>query len=431
MRHPIQTMMDRRRSGLKVGVPSYCSANELVLEAALLRAKTMNRPVLIEATANQVNQFGGYTGLTPADFYRKVLRKADEIGVPEEQVILGGDHLGPLTWQKLPEKEAMENARELVSQYVYAGFTKIHIDTSMKVADDPEGVLETRTIARRGVELYRAAMEAYRKRKTEFPGAVRPVFVIGSEVPIPGGEHREAEAASVTEPSAMENTILTYRELFGQSGLPAAWDDIVALVVQLGVEFGSEKILRYDRERASALCRKLKDYPGLCFEAHSTDYQSSADLKKMVEDGAAILKVGPALTYGLRETCYALSMMEAELVPEWERAFFIQRSDAAMLKDPGNWEQYYHGDERQMSLQRKYSFSDRCRYYIGQKEVAEAMEKLFANLRKHPVPMCVLHQYLPKAYSKILSGELRPDPRDLAISGICDVMSDYEKAVSP
>ena len=55
MKHPLQVMMEKRRQGIRCGIPSYCSANELVLEIALRRAKMLNKPVLIEATANQVN----------------------------------------------------------------------------------------------------------------------------------------------------------------------------------------------------------------------------------------------------------------------------------------------------------------------------------------------------------------------------------------
>ena len=136
MKHPLQEMMDKRRQGIRCGIPSYCSANELVIEIALRRAKERSIPVLIEATANQVNQFGGYTGMKPADFYQMVLKMAKDIDLPENMMILAGDHLGPLTWQKLPEAEAMKNSVELVYQYARAGFTKIHLDTSMKVADD-------------------------------------------------------------------------------------------------------------------------------------------------------------------------------------------------------------------------------------------------------------------------------------------------------
>ncbi len=157
--------MDKRREGIRCGIPSYCSANELVIEIALRRAKERNIPVLIEATADQVNQFGGYTGMKPADFYQMVLKMASDIGLPENMMILAGDHLGPLTWQKLPESKAMENSVELVYQYARAGFTKIHLDTSMKVADDPEGLLQTEVIARRGAKLYKAAMKGYEELK--------------------------------------------------------------------------------------------------------------------------------------------------------------------------------------------------------------------------------------------------------------------------
>ena len=160
-KNPMQVMMERRRAGEKIGIPSYCTANELVIEEILLRAKETNIPTLIEATANQVNQFGGYTGMKPADYCRFVLDLAKKTGCPEELIILAGDHLGPLTWQHLPEAEAMANAEELVYQYTRAGFTKIHLDTSMKVADDPDGLLSTETIAGRGVRLYQVCMRAF------------------------------------------------------------------------------------------------------------------------------------------------------------------------------------------------------------------------------------------------------------------------------
>lgn len=183
MKHPLQEMMDQHRNGEKIGIPSYCTANELVLEECLIRAKKLGIPVLIEATANQVNQYGGYTGMKPADFYNKVLDMAKEIGVPESQIILGGDHLGPLTWRNEPEAEAMAKSEELVYQYTHAGFTKIHLDTSMKVADDPEGALSTETVAKRGACLYQVCMKAYEDLLKEKPNAMRPVFIVGSEVP--------------------------------------------------------------------------------------------------------------------------------------------------------------------------------------------------------------------------------------------------------
>lgn len=429
MKHPIQQMMDQRREGKICGIESVCSANGFVLEVALKRSKLFNAPVLIEATANQVNQFGGYTGMYPKDFYEMVLKMAAEIGVPENHIILGGDHLGPLTWQNLPETEAMEKSETLVYQYARAGFTKIHLDTSMKVADDPEGLLSTETIARRGATLYKAAMKGYEELKAEKPDAMRPVFVIGSEVPIPGGAQEAEDTLAVTKPEAFRDTVATYRRVFKEEGIEDGMNDVVAVVTQPGVEFGDDQVFLYDHDAATELCAALKEFPEVCFEGHSTDYQSKECLKRMVEDGIAILKVGPALTYGLRESLFSLSMMEKELVPEEKQAHFIETLEKVMLEKPDNWKKHYHGDEKQLALCRKYRFSDRGRYYIGRPEVVESINKLFENLREYPIPMNMLHQYMPISYIKVRDGIIPLDPRELALDGVVAFMEDYEYAI--
>lgn len=429
MKHPLQEMMEKRRAGIRCGIPSYCSANELVIEIALRRAKEQNTPVLIEATANQVNQFGGYTGMQPRDFYQMVLAMAKAIDLPENRIILAGDHLGPLTWQNLPEAEAMENSRELVYRYARAGFTKIHLDTSMKVADDAPGLLPTEVVARRGAALYKAAMKGYEELKAEKPGAIRPVFVIGSEVPIPGGATEAEDTLAVTKPEAFRDTVSAYRRVWVAEGIGEGMADVVAVVVQPGVEFGDDQVFYYDPQAAAALCAALAEFPGICFEGHSTDYQTAACLHDMVTDGIAILKVGPALTFGLREALFALSMMETELVPAGERADFIGTLERVMLAHPENWEKHYHGTEQQRALCRKYSYSDRARYYIGQPEVVAAMNRLFENLRAYPIPMNMLHQYMPLSYAKVCAGKLALDPRELAMDGIAQFMLDYEGAV--
>ena len=429
--HPLVQMMQRRKEGAPCGIPSYCSANKFVLEAALRRAKETGDPVLIEATANQVNQFGGYTGMKPKDFYNLVRQMAADAGLPEEQLILGGDHLGPLTWQHLPEAEAMELAKALVYEYARAGFTKIHLDTSMKLHCDPEGPLSVHTVARRGAVLYREAMRGYSDLLAENPQAVRPVFVIGSEVPIPGGAQEAEDSLSVTSPEDFRQTVLTYQQVFAGEGITEGLQNVIAVVVQPGVEFGDDQVFLYDHNAAKDLCAALSGFPGLCFEGHSTDYQSPACLRQMVRDGIAILKVGPALTYGLREALFSLSLMEKELVPEDRRAHFIETLEQAMLQAPENWKKHYHGDEKQLALARKYSFSDRARYYMDQPQVISAIDRLFENLRLAPIPMNMLHQYMPVPYSKVRDGQLSLDPKELALDGIVGFMLDYEFATAP
>ena len=430
MKHPMQEMMEKRRQGIKCGIPSYCTANELALEIALRRAKLLNQPVLIEATANQVNQYGGYTGMLPKDFYKLVLDMAAAIDLPEQMVILAGDHLGPLTWQNLPEAEAMEKSIELVYQYTRAGFTKIHLDTSMKVADDAEGLLSTEVIARRGATLYKAAIKGYEELKAEKPDAIRPVFVIGSEVPIPGGAQEAEDSLAVTSVEAFKDTVATYKRVWEEEGVGEGMNDVIAVVVQPGVEFGDDQVFLYDSAAAAELCAALKEFPEVCFEGHSTDYQSAKCLKAMVEDGIAILKVGPALTYGLREALFSMSLMENELVPAEERSNFIDVLENTMLANPGNWQKHYHGDEKQLHLARKYSFSDRARYYMGQPEVLEAMNKLFTNLNTYKIPLNMLHQYMPLTYAKVRDGELPLEAKELAMDGVTNFMLDYEYVVT-
>lgn len=427
--HPLKEMMEKRKNGIKCGIPSYCSANELVIETILERAKLKNVPALIEATANQVNQYGGYTNMKPQDFKDLVIQIAKKTGVDENLIILGGDHLGPLIWKDETEEEAMKKADELVYEYVAAGFTKIHLDTSMKLADDAvDEMLSVETIARRGVRLYKVCIEAYEKLKEKTPEALRPVFVIGSEVPIPGGAQEKEEAISITKPEDFDETVCTYKKIFKENGCDSAWEDIVAVVVQPGVEFGDSQIFMYERKKAALLIEKLSTYPEIVFEGHSTDYQSPACLRRMVEDGIAILKVGPALTFGLRETLYGLSLIEKELVEKNKSAWFVEVLDETMIKNPENWKQHYYGNEKEVAFARKYSFSDRSRYYMGNRDVADAMDLLFKNLSDIEIPMNILHQYMPRQFEKVRDKKLRLEPKELAKDGIVAFMEEYEYA---
>lgn len=431
MQNPIRDMVTKRQLGIHCGIPSFCCANKLVIEAILEQAKRFDDTVLIEATSNQVNQYGGYTNMRPKDFRNFVYQIADKIEFSRDKIVLGGDHLGPLPWADLPAKEAMEKAKELVSLTVASGYTKIHLDTSMKLADDPiDGSLSDEVIAERGAVLYQACEDAFQERLKKHPDAVHPVFVIGSEVPIPGGAQEEEDSVAVTKPDDFERTLLTYKKKFADLGLNDAWNYIIAVVVQPGVEFGNAEIHHYNRMDSLRLCECLKKYPDIVFEGHSTDYQAPTKLKEMVEDGIAIIKVGPALTFSLREALFALSMMEKELITnELDRANFIEILEHAMTENPKHWVKYYHGDEQQQTLERKYSFSDRSRYYMALPEVEAAVNKLFDNLNTVEIPLSMLRQYMPLQYIKVRDGKLPCRARELAKDSIVMMVEDYNYAV--
>lgn len=427
MKNPIREIICRRKQGIHCAIPSFCTANGLVIEAIMEQAKRFDDYVLIEATANQVNQYGGYTNRKPADFKDEVLQIAERVGFPKEKVIFGGDHLGPLIWADEPEEEAMEKAEELVRLFVAAGYKKIHLDTSMRLGSDAKGEpLADDIIARRGARLYRACEEEYKKLSEGDPNEMRPVYIIGSEVPIPGGAQEE-EIVQVTSPNAVEATVEAYRKEFAAAGCEDAFENIVALVVQPGVEFGDDSICHYDRDKAAELCRKLKEYDGLIYEGHSTDYQSPKALKQMAEDGIAILKVGPALTFALREALFALSMMEKELIEEG-RSDFMEVLEDCMREEPKYWQKHYHGSAGELAVKRRYSFSDRCRYYLTRPEVEEAIERLMKNLSQQDIPLNMISQYMPAQYAKIRDGELGCSPREMVRDHIVRLVDHYNYA---
>jgi D-tagatose-1,6-bisphosphate aldolase subunit GatZ/KbaZ len=414
------------KAGQVLGVPSLCTAHPLVLQAGVAQALETGTGLLVEATSNQVDQFGGYTGMMPADFRDLVYTIADRQGLPRQSVILGGDHLGPNTWRHLGPDSAMERAADLVRAYVAAGFTKIHLDCSMSCAGDPSPLTDD-IVAERAARLAAVAEDtAVRER-----GVSDLLYVVGTEVPVPGGAHETIDALAPTSASAARATIACHRQVFGDAGLGTAWERVIGLVVQPGVEFDHAAVVDYDRDRTEELRGVLDDYPHLVFEAHSTDYQSVERLTELVGDHWAVLKVGPGLTFALREALFALAAIEDELVEADDRSNLLAVLEQRMLAEPRWWQGYYEGDAQAQRLARRYSYSDRIRYYWPDRQVQQAQSRLLANLAAVDIPLPLLSQYLPDQYSRVRRGELASEPTALVVDRVRDVLRTYTQACNP
>jgi D-tagatose-1,6-bisphosphate aldolase subunit GatZ/KbaZ len=379
----LDEIVKAQKRGEAKGITSICSAHPWVLRSAM---RQNSGKILIEATCNQVNQFGGYTGMTPLKFVEFVRGIAQENQFPFENIILGGDHLGPNVWQNEPATTAMQKAEAMIRDYVQAGFVKIHLDCSMKLGDDPEGVLDMEVSSKRAARLALAAEECRHDHLC---------YIIGTEVPVPGGAREVEEVVSVTTVDDVQQTIQITRDAFFFEGLQAAWGDVIAVVVQPGVEFGDEFILPYQPAETRELARFIESQ-SMVYEAHSTDYQTREALRNMVRDHFAILKVGPGLTFAFREAIFALAMIEAELFAKDERSNMIQILDDVMLRQPEYWGKYYQGDKAKQAFKRKYSLSDRIRYYWGHPQVQHAIERLLRNLGNQTLPYSLLKQFVGK-----------------------------------
>lgn len=234
--NPLDEVIQEQKNGKARGITAICSAHPWVLRAAMENTGESDGALLIEATCNQVNQYGGYTGMKPNDFVRFVRGLADENGFPFERILLGGDHLGPSIWQNEPAETALQKAEEMIRLYVRAGFGKIHLDASMRLGDDAGGTLPVEISARRAARLARAAEE------TRVEGLPAPHYVIGTEVPVPGGAH-EHERITVTTVDGVRGMLAHTRDAFRREGVEVAWERVRAVVVQPGVEFGDDFVL--------------------------------------------------------------------------------------------------------------------------------------------------------------------------------------------
>jgi D-tagatose-1,6-bisphosphate aldolase subunit GatZ/KbaZ len=375
----LSALLQAHKQGERCGIASICSAHPFVLQTALRHAARTGKLLLVESTCNQVNQFGGYTGQTPAAFAAWLRSLAAENGQPQDRLILGGDHLGPSVWQAEPAEVALAKAGDLVQACVRAGYAKIHLDASMHLGgDNPSAPLPAGLVARRAAGLARLAEAA---ADPQAP----PRYVIGSEVPVPGGAQEHETGIQVTTPASVSEMLAAHREAFLGLGLEAAWERVLAVVVQPGVEFGDDFVLEYQPEAAAGLSRFIQRTPYV-YEAHSTDYQPPEALKALVRDHFAVLKVGPALTYAYRKAVFALEAIEAELVPEERRSHLPAVLDRAMQADPQHWQKHYHGNTEEVARKRLYSRSDRLRYYWPDPQVQAAFARLMENLGSGPLP---------------------------------------------
>jgi D-tagatose-1,6-bisphosphate aldolase subunit GatZ/KbaZ len=404
------------------GIYSVCSAHPWVIEAAMIHAREDGSHLLLEATSNQVNQAGGYTGLTPAMFRDNVYGIASELSFDKRRLILGGDHLGPNPWQHLDAETAMQHAVEMVRLYVEAGFTKFHLDASMRCGDDPE-IVSDEVMAYRAATLCKAAESAHR-----VPGSEPILYIVGTEVPTPGGSTHSLHGLEVTSCDAAERTVAVHRAAFDHAGLNAVWDRVVGVVVQPGVEFDHDSVVNYNSQKANHLQRFLRAHPELVMEAHSSDYQMPPAYSELIRDGFSILKVGPALTFALRESLYSLAAIERELVSEAARSNLMETMEAVMLANPADWQKYYRGGAEQQRLLRVYSYSDRIRYYWRLPGPEAAVARLMQNLQQASIPETLLSQYCPRQYEEIRAGKLHSDRKAIVIANIRTVLAAYSRA---
>jgi len=425
-------VVQSQKKGRPCSVYAACTANAYAIRAVLNQAARDGTAAVIESTASQVNLYGGYTGLTPARFHHQVLQMAAGISLSPDRVILGGDHIGPHPWRHEDAERALMKASQLAEACVAAGYQKIHLDTATPCGNDsrqPDGTLPLEIICSRAADLCRVA-----ERTAHQSGLAPPGYVIGSDVPLPGGADKAKAVAPVTDVRHAQDFVMACRCAFEAAGLEAAWQRVLALVVHTGAEFSPVAVQAYDSERMQPLVAYIRQAKHLVVEAHSTDFQTPHALARMVTDHVGILKVGPYLTYAMREALFALADIEKKSLggrKSIQCSNLPEIMEHLMVADPGAWQPYYRGTEKEMAHLRRHAYSDRIRYYWACSAAETALGRLFANLRHVPPPLSLISEFLPDAGKKIFAGVLANDPENIMLDRMAVVTAMYARACRP
>lgn len=409
----LRQIIARNRAGEPVAIPSVCTAHPEALEASLTLAETLDQPIVVEATSNQVNQDGGYTGLRPAEFISFVKEIAAKSHVRHERILFGGDHLGPQAWHKLPAEQAMDKAHRMVADYAAAGFTKIHLDCSEGCQGEPAQLPDEITATRS------AALAATALKHTPAPDQL--LFVIGTEVPPPGGARTDDHGdITPTTPDSAKSTLAAHRAAFQAANIPL--DLIGGLVVQPGVEFSPMEVHHLPLSRDPGLLTALADWPNVCLEAHSTDYQHPDAYPRLAELGFAFQKVGPALTFAWREALYALDTIRAQ--NGWAKGRSLPDTmEEVMLQNPAYWQAHIHGSDQR--LQRHFGLADRIRYYWPDARAQAAVDRLLTDLQDKRLPDPLLLAHFREGEIAIARSSPYPLPRALALARVQTALRPY------
>ncbi|MCK7507635.1 MAG: class II D-tagatose-bisphosphate aldolase, non-catalytic subunit [Desulfobacterales bacterium] len=311
------------------GMFAVCSARREVLEAAIALARDHGEPLLVEATANQVNQFGGYTGMTPRQFASSSGRHGRRHGLPAGKPAAGGRSPGavrvakragrPRPWPRQPSWPA--NAWQPVS-------TNCTWTPAFGCSDDPPQGLPLEIAAERTAALCQAAETAAERLSGR---RQRPLLChrrrgpdSGRHLGEPGGDPGHAGRGTWLKFIALTESRFQEAGLSGGVGAAARGD-----------RPARRRVRKFQRRPLRA--RKGPRALGLSSES-AGDHDLRDSLHRLPDarvpgtHGRAIisslLKAGPCLTNAFREAVFALEEIEAEHLKSRRGAVPVRRPAA-------------------------------------------------------------------------------------------------------
>jgi D-tagatose-1,6-bisphosphate aldolase subunit GatZ/KbaZ len=99
-----------------------------------------------------------------------------------------------------------------------------------------------------------------------------------------------------------------------------------------------------------------------------------------------------------------------------------------MLDTPKYWQAFYQSFEKNQPLYRRFSYSDRIRYYWPDEKIRSASKLRFSNLESVDIPLPLISQFMPQQYDAIRAGNLDNSPTALVKAKIKQVTQIYAEA---
>ena len=412
--------------GERKGIYAVESYNSTVMEAYFRQALVDGSPVLLEISANMLGLPGQSGKISPAEFIEKVKHAAVEAKFPRDRIFLGVNDLGPSLWKDESDEYALKKACVFISDLVGLGFNKLGIHAGEPIKGNPvDEPLAQEIIIGRETALYQAAEGA----AADLPEEEKPLYVINAYPRQEAG--RVENQRRVVSRKDVEDAVDWYAQIAAAAGLPKMKKRLLAVRIFLGPGYDSENVIPFD----SSLLKEMGgceygEYT-VVLEAQQTDYQSQTVLNQLLDNHFAFLRVGLELTYSMREALFSLAMMENETMvgkPGVYLSNYIIELDRAMQAVPHHWQKYYTGNGFEQLVARKYSFYDRSRFFLEDKEVRKMKKRLYDNLTAHPVPLTVLRQFMPHQFERVAAGVLENKPKALVMDAVRRVLRRYSRA---
>jgi tagatose-1,6-bisphosphate aldolase non-catalytic subunit AgaZ/GatZ len=340
-----------------------------VIRASIRAAKRNNAPIKFAATLNQVDQDGGYTGMTQRQFVEVIRSEAARMHFTGP-VIIAVDHGGP--WlrdnqreEKWSLQETMDWVKKSFSDAIDAGYDLLHVDPTVDIQLPPGKILPISVVTDRTVELI-SHCERYREQAGRPPVS----YEVGTEE-VHGG---------LADLGVFREFLRLLSSGLEKAGCKGVWPCFV--VGKVGTDLHTTL---FDPETALKLVSIAGEY-GSLIKGHYTDNVENPGDYPATGMGAA--NVGPEFTEREYDALMELDRLEAGLVSEGklQAPSGIKEALWSAVVGSGRWTKWVQGDERAddfstISPERQlWLVKTGCRYIWEDRQVTAAREALYRNL---------------------------------------------------